>query len=116
MEAGKRNRRIQIQTQTTTQDAFGQPLAQWNAIYSCWASISNVTGSLIYATSGFVSKASHQIVLLWTSSVVFEANQRVVYEEAATGVVHTYEIQAVLNTDQANKEIVLLVYELDGAE
>jgi SPP1 family predicted phage head-tail adaptor len=114
--AGRLNRRIKIQAQSTTQDEVGQPVQTWNTVYSCWASVANVSGSLIYATAGFVSKISHQIALRWTSSVVIAANQRVFYTEPTTGVQHTYEIEAVLNTDQANKEIVLLAYELSGQE
>jgi hypothetical protein len=41
---------------------------------------------------------------------------RIVYTEATTGVTHTFEIQAVLNTAQANRELILMAYELNGVE
>jgi hypothetical protein len=41
---------------------------------------------------------------------------RVLYTEATTGVVHTYNIESLSNPDQMNRQLVLLVYELDAAE
>jgi SPP1 family predicted phage head-tail adaptor len=116
MDIGKLNKRVQIQTQTTAQDAFGQPQQTWTTVYTAWAGIDIQTSQLIYATAEFVSKVTHRITLRWTFSVVIAANQRVVYTEPTTGVVHTYEIQALLNIKQANRELVLMCYELDGAE
>ena len=118
MRAGPLNRRVKIQSQSTTKlDAFHQPLpAAWDTIYECWASISNITGKLIYATANLVSQSSHEIKMRWTSSVVITAKQRVLYIEPTTSVTHTYEIEAVLNDKQANEQLTLLVYELSGQE
>jgi SPP1 family predicted phage head-tail adaptor len=118
MQAGKLNRRISIQSQTTTDlDAFKQPLpSKWDTIYECWASISTITGKLIYATANFVSQSSHEIKMRWTSSVIISAKQRVIYTEPTTNVTHTYEIEAVLNDKQGNEQLTLLVYELSGEE
>lgn len=114
MQAGRLNRRIQIQSQTTTQDEFGQPRQEWSTAYSCWASIDVQASQLLYSTAEFVSKVTHRITCRWTSSVVIAANQRIVYTEA--GVAHTYTIEAVLNDKQANKQIIMLCYELNGQE
>lgn len=116
MQAGKLNRRIEIQSQTTTQDASGQELQTWAEVYSCWASIDVQQSQLIYSTAEFIAKTTHRITIRWTSSVVIEPSMRIVYTEATTGVVHTYEIQTVLNTKQGNRELVLMAYELNGAE
>jgi len=116
MSAGRRNRRIQIQTQTTAQDGNGQPLQTWTTAYTCWASIDIQSSQLIYATAEFIDKVTHRIGALWTSSFVFAADQRIVYTEATTGVVHTYEIQAVLNDKQGNRNLILMCYELQAEE
>ena len=89
MNAGKLNRRVQIQSQTTTQDAAGQELQVWSQIYTCWASIDVLRGQLTPANSELVSKATHNITIRYTSSLIIAANQRVIYTETATGVVHT---------------------------
>lgn len=116
MQAGKLNRRIRIQSRTATQDEFGQPLQQWSTAYACWANIDIQASQLLYSTAEFVSKVTHRITLRWTSSVVISVSQRVVYKEPTTGVVHTYSIEAVMNDKQANKQLTLLCFELDGQE
>ena len=114
MDIGKLNRRIQIQSQTPSQDAAGQELQSWSTIYTCWAEITIQKSQLIYSTAEFISKVVTRVTMRWTSSVVINPSMRIVYTEATTGVVHTYEIQAVLNTDQRNRELILMAYELDG--
>ena len=116
MQSGKLNRRITIQTQTPSQDAAGQELQSWTTSYCCWASIDIQASQLLYSTAEFISKVTHRITIRWTSSVIIAASQRVVYTEPTTGVVHTYEIQAVLNDRQANRELILMAYELNGVE
>jgi SPP1 family predicted phage head-tail adaptor len=112
MLAGKLNRRVSIQTQATTQDVYGQEQQVWTTIYTCWASISIQNSQLLYETAEFMSKTVVRIEMRWTSSVVIEANMRVIYTEPTTGVVHTYNIETPINTAQGNRELVILAYEL----
>ena len=114
MQSGQYNRRIQVQTQTTSQDTFGQPQQAWQTTYSCWANIDVQASQLIYSTSEFISKVTHRITVRWTPSFTFTPKQRLAYTEAATGVVHVYEIEAFVNVKEANREVMILCYELDG--
>lgn len=116
MNAGLLNRRIQLQTQSTSQDAFGQPQQSWSTVYTCWASIDIQNSQLVYETSTFISKVTYRITIRYTSSVVFAANQRVIYTEPTTGIVHTYNVEAIINAKMGNQQITLLCYELDGAQ
>lgn len=110
------NRRIQIQSPSPTQDSYGQPINSWTPIYRCWAEIDIQGSSLLFEPSRFVEKVLYRITMRWTSSVVIKPNMRIVYTEATTGVVHTYEIEALLNTKTRNRELVVMCYELDGVE
>jgi SPP1 family predicted phage head-tail adaptor len=116
MITGKLNRRIQIQTQSTAPDSFGQPQQTWTTAYTCWASIDIQGSQLVYSTAEFIDKVTHRITCRWTSSFNFAANQRIVYTEQTTGIVHTYEIQAVLNDKQRNRTLILMAYELEASE
>lgn len=116
MQSGKRNRRITIQSQTCSQDEFGQPVDTWNTAYQCWAAINVKNGKQIYSTAEFVAKTTLQIDVLWVASFVFTPNQRVIYIENSSGVTHTYQIESISNADQANKIVSLLVYELGANE
>jgi head-tail adaptor len=119
MQAGKLNRRIQIQSQSTTAelDAFQQPTpASWQTVYACWASVDIQASQLLYSTSEFIGETTYRITLRWASSVIFTPAQRVLYTEPTTGVLHVYEIKTVMNDRQANKQITLLAYEISGQE
>jgi head-tail adaptor len=118
MQAGQLNRRIQIQSQSSTElDAFHQPLpCKWDTVYECWASIDVQGSQLLYSTAEFMSRVAHRITCRWTSSVIISAKQRIVYIEPVTNIVHTYEIEAVLNKDQRNRELTLMAYELEAEE
>jgi head-tail adaptor len=117
--AGALNRRIQVQAQSmsTNLDAFGQPTAaSWSTIYRCWASIDVQGSQLINQPEEFISETIVRITIRWTSSVIFDASQRIVYTEPTTNVVHTYQIKTVTNPKQANKDLMILCYELHGKE
>jgi SPP1 family predicted phage head-tail adaptor len=116
MQSGKLNRRIQIQTQTAARDSFGQPQQAWTTAYTCWASIDVQGSQLIYSTAEFIENVTYRITARWTNSFIFQPNQRIVYIEPATSITHIYEIQAVLNTEQRNRELTLMCYELNGCE
>jgi SPP1 family predicted phage head-tail adaptor len=109
IEAGKLNRRIQIQAQSTEQDAAGQPLG-WTTVYSCWAAIDVVNSQLTYETAEFVSNVTHKITVRDPRSVSISAANRVVYGA------HTYEVKAVLNPGQRNEELQLICYEIGASE
>ena len=47
---------------------------------------------------------------------MLDASKRIEYTEPTTGITHTYEIEAALNTLAANRDIVLICYELRGKE
>jgi len=113
---GALNRRISILTQSTAQDAAGQPIQTWTTAYSCWANIDILHGQLIYNTGDFVSKATQIITIRFTYSQVFSVGQCITYTEATTGIVHTYEIQSILNPNQANVWLQFLAYEINPAE
>lgn len=116
VEAGQLNRRIQIQQQATAQDSFGQPEETWTSIYTCWANISVQKSQLLYETAEFVSKITHRITIRWTSSVIIQPNMRVVYAEPVTNVTHTYNIEALMNEEQRNRQLVILAYEINANE
>jgi head-tail adaptor len=112
--AGPINRRVQVQTQSSVADAFGQPQQTWTTVRTVWASIDVQGSQLLYNTAEFVSKSVTRIMVRWTSSFVYLPNMRIVYTEATTGVVHVYNIESVTNVKQGNRDVMLLAYELDA--
>lgn len=116
MQPGLLNRRITIQSNSCSQDSLGSPTESWTDTYSCWAAINVQNGKQVFGANQFESRTTLQIDVRFTSSFVFSPDQRVVYKEAATGVVHTYTIESIDNSKQANRIITLVVYELGAKE
>jgi len=120
IEAAALNRRVQIQTETSTQDSYGQPVMTWTTVYTCWAEIApyiSARGSgIIFAGEEFLSRATTEITIRWTSMLSIEPNMRVIYTEVTSGVVHTYNVESVLNPGQANRQMIIKAYELDSGE
>lgn len=116
MKTPNLNRRVQIQTQTTTQDSAGQPRATWTTQYTCWAAIDIQQSQLLYSTAEFIEHVAYRITIRWTKSFVVQPNMRLIYTEPSTGIVHTYNVEAVINPQAGNVWVTVLAYELDGAE
>lgn len=116
MQAGKLNRLIDIQSQTTTRDSFGQEIAAWDSVYKCRASIEVQNSQLLYSTAEFVAKTTIRITFRFTNSAVIKPNMRILYTEATTGVVHTYQIETLVNDKQGNRQLMALCYELNAQE
>ncbi|MFC6644142.1 phage head closure protein [Granulicella cerasi] len=108
MNAGSLNRRITIQQQSTSQDAYGQQLASWTDALSTWASIRAATGKEIYAASGFVSELSHIITIRYPAIKVSNA-MRVLYDN------RIFNIQAVSDPDEGKVQTNLLCLEVDAS-
>jgi SPP1 family predicted phage head-tail adaptor len=114
MQAGRLNRRVTITQESTAQDFMGQEVSTWNPVAVLWASIDVQASQLLYSTAEFISKAVIRITFRWTNSVVILPNMRIVYAEAGTGIIHTYEIQSLVNDKQGNRQLMALCYELEG--
>jgi SPP1 family predicted phage head-tail adaptor len=116
MKTPNLNRRITIQSQTTTQDSYGQEQQTWSPVYECWAEIDIVQSQLIWSTAEFISKTTHRITIRWTPTPDIQPNMQIVFVEPYTNVSHTYEIQTIVNPKQGNFWMVLLAYELNASE
>ena len=116
MQAGKLNRRVAVQQQTTAQDSFGQPHQSWTTVATVWANINIQRGALQYEASQFISQVVYRITMRYSPSLVVKPNMRLVYTDEISNVTHTYTIQAVWDDDAAHKQISVLAYEQDGAE
>jgi SPP1 family predicted phage head-tail adaptor len=107
MNAGKLNRRIAIQSQSTSQDSFGGPLTTWITIIKTWAGIRAVTSKEVYAASGFTSQVSHLITLRYHPELHIRSAYRIEYEG------RIFQIQSVGDPDEGKRQVNLLCLELD---
>lgn len=111
------NRRIVIQTQTTTQDPVSnQPVDQWNDSSPLWARISDDFQSQSYTQTELVDKAMFLITWRWSRSLVVAAQNRIKWTDPATQSDHIYQIESLFPFDPLRPYTFTcaLVYELDG--
>jgi SPP1 family predicted phage head-tail adaptor len=102
MRAGTLNRRVTLQQQSTTSDAYGQRLLEWSDVATVWANIRTINGKE-YATSGQeVSGVTTSIRIRYRSGI--NAGMRVLYGTTI------YNIKAVL-PDESGREYIDLAVE-----
>jgi head-tail adaptor len=117
IEPGKKRHKIEIQAQSqTTQDTYGEPLANWPAVLDCWAAIETINMREQFE-NGFVSQVVHRISLDWPGkNVTVKAGMRVVVHPWAGATASVYLIQTVENVEQRNLVMRLTCLELDQAK
>lgn len=103
MQAGKLNRKIVIQSQSTTQDDTGQPLNTWTTFATPWANIRFMNGIETMKGDSPTSVAKASIRIRYREDITNA--MQVVYN----GI--TYRILAVL-PDEAKREHVDLSCEV----
>ena len=107
LAAGDLRRRVTIEQQTTTQDAAGQQQTSWTPLRSCWANIRNASSKDVYAAAGFVCELSLFITVRYTAQPISSA-MRVSYGS------RTFQVQAVVDPDEANVVLQLMCLERDA--
>ena len=103
MSAGRRDKRVTIQRQVTTQDSAGQVNNSWSVTATVWASIAPVTAREFFVASGERAEVTHRIGLVYGPTVV--PRDRIVYGS------RIFDIRSVLNTDERNRELLLMCTE-----
>jgi len=109
MQSGKLNRRITIQSQTATKDAFGSLLATWSDVTCTWASIAAPTSKEVYALgAGFTAQVTHRIVIRYRDGIT--SAMRVNYRG------RIFQIQAISDPDEDRVQLVLMCLERNEGE
>jgi SPP1 family predicted phage head-tail adaptor len=92
MQAGKLNRRVTIEQQSTTQDEYGQPVETWTEVATVWADIRDITGKEFVSAQATQNPVQTKITIRYRAGIL-----------PAMRVVHgsdTYNIEAVLGQDR----------------
>lgn len=111
-DSGKRRHVVQIQQQTTTQDAMGGPIEVWTTIRTTWASI-------VYASQGtkenyqagaFSAQVTHIITILATPAPPITPGMRVLFGS------HIYLIQPFDDVQMQGVKLNLQCLEIAGSQ
>ena len=103
MQAGRLNRRCQLQSPSQSVDELGQPIPGWTDVATVWASIRHLSGVESIKADAAVSTVKASIRIRWRTGL--NAGMRVVHDA------QVYSIEAVL-PDVGGREYVDLVAEV----
>ena len=106
MRAGNLRRRVTVQKQSATKDAFGQPVENdWQTVVTAWAQIAAITGREIFALgSGFTAQVTHRVTLRYPAQTI-TAGMRVSYKS------RLFDVQVVSDPTEDKRELDLLCLE-----
>lgn len=104
MRIGNLRNYITIQNATETTDVNLEVILTWGVFASVWAEITPLVGREYYASKVVNAEVSASIKIRYLSGITPE--MRII------DGTHTYGIEAVINIDNKNEELVLLVKEV----
>jgi len=105
-EPGKRNRKISVRQQATTQDAIGQPVNTWTEVAKLWAEVTHRSGKQVMRADQDVSIVTVNFRVRRRTNIT--AAMRVWF----AGKV--YEIKAVIPDERDRESMDLLCEVING--
>ena len=104
MRIGKLRHRIEIQTNTPTDDTFGEPIASWATDATVWASIEPLAGRELLRAQEIASEVTTRIRVRYTTDAT--PAKRIKWGT------RYYEIAAVIDPSERHAEMELLCVEV----
>ncbi|KKL96985.1 hypothetical protein LCGC14_1839000 [marine sediment metagenome] len=103
MQIGRLRHRITIETPTDVLDDFGESTKTWSSIGTVWASVEPLSGQEKFEALQIYPEASHKVRIRYLSGV--SPDDHILFGS------RTFEIVAVMNQMERNREIILTVKE-----
>ncbi len=100
---GELNKPITIQQAADVRDDYGEPDSTWSTFKTRRAKIAPLNGSRFFAARQFDTDISHEIVIRHTAGIT--TKMRVLFGS------RVFEIDSVLNPQEANKFTVMMCRE-----
>jgi len=105
MRAGTLKRRVTIQSVTEgARDAYGEPDETITTHATRWASVEPLSGAELYRAHEVHPEVTHAVKMRYLSGVT--TKMRIVLGT------RTFEIKSVLNSEEDNRELVLMCTEM----
>ncbi len=95
IKAGKLNRRIELQSKSTTYDAMGQPVLAWATDYTVSASVKPLSSREAYFAKAVRPETTHRIIMRYFSG--FSHHHRIKIGQRILNIL------AILNIDENNR-------------
>lgn len=110
MRSGRLRHRVRIERATETQNAFGEPVKGWSLLGEVWAGIEPLRGNERFQAQAVQSSEDVRIVMRFNPDLSdISTKDRVVFGAKV------YDINAVLNIDERNREVHVMAKLHDAA-
>lgn len=97
---------MELQSASAAQDAFGEDIQTFSTYTTVWAMIEPLQGAELERAKQYDAEVKVKIRIRYNSSV--SPNHRVKYTKNDNGLnVKNYEINAVINPEERNEELLL---------
>ena len=106
MDSSRLNRRVTIQSMSTTQDSYGQPVSTMTTLATVWAAVEPLTGARLFSAKQAQSEITLQITIRYLSTV--EENMQIVYGA------HTYIILYLIDPEMRHTSLELMCREVNA--
>lgn len=103
MQAGQLRHRVSVEASTETRDAHGGPIRTWAASEVVWAAVRPLAGRELIEAQQVQPRVTHRVTMRYLPSLT--ASKRIIYGD------RTFEIQAVMHTDERGHETIALCME-----
>lgn len=92
LSPGELNRRITLQTRTSTQDTYGQAQDTWTDWATCWAKIESMSGNEMVAAQAINAELTHKVTIRYRPGVL--ASMRLLYGDRIFNIGSVVEPEA----------------------
>ena len=107
MRAGRLRKRIEIQTLTTAQDGYGEPMETWTTTATVWGELTPSMRATREAFAGVSQQRTARLTMeariRWTDGLSPSTTR---LRSAGT----VYEVEAVMDPDGRQRELLLFCY------
>lgn len=104
MRAGRLRHRVELQTNTPTTDAFGDPVPDWSTYATVWASVEPLEGAELVRFQQVQAETTTRVRLRHHSRLT--PDDRIVHDS------RTLQVLSVINRADRNIELELLCKEV----
>lgn len=107
---GRKRSRVVFQRRGTGTDSYGAPVETWTPLHTCWASITPLRGRDFLAAQQVQAEVTHRIFVNYNATTAgITPKDRVVLGT------RNFDIEAILNVDELDRELELMAIERIGA-
>lgn len=109
MKAGKLRHEVTIQSNSKSNDSYGQAVSSWSTFASTYAHIENLKGAELIQAQSVESRINTKITIRWVGGV--RSNMRV--SNTYSGETHYYNIVNIDRVNEIEETIVLMCERLE---